>query len=90
MELDSEEGHGVPVSGKKKGFELNFSHVSLLPNALTPLLRDLNSHIKPGEIIRLGSCNSASVQGFMQILLGYREDFSGTLSVNGVSIKSIN
>jgi len=90
MPLDSQDGHGVPVEADRPGFDIKFGNVSLQANTPLPLLRNLNSHIRSGEIVRMGSCNSASVQGLMQILVGYRDDFSGTVAINGVSIKSLN
>lgn len=90
MELDSPEGHSVPVRPNENGYDLKFANLSLHPNKPTPLLRNLNADIRSGEVVRMGSCNSASVQALLQILVGYREDFSGTVTVNGVSIKSIN
>lgn len=91
MDLEEEEGHAIPPNAQKMtGFDIRINDLQMYTPTGLRLLDHFSAHIRPGEIVRLSGCSSASTQGLLEALIAYRTDYGGNIAINGISLKSLS
>jgi len=69
--------------------EVNFEHVSFRYNEDTPLIDDMNIHVKPGQMVAIVGPTGAGKTTMVNLLLRFYELNSGRITVDGIDIKKI-
>lgn len=90
LELDKPTGHDVPIAEGQKGFGIELRNLTYMDlQTEKPLLDNFNAHIEPGEMVRLEGCNTPAVWAIIDSLIGQRDEFEGSVLVNGMSVRSL-
>jgi len=90
LDLDSPDGHKVPTIKDQFGFQLDIQNLGF--NDIQTGLVMLNPYsevIEAGDMVRVEGCNTSSVHAMIDAILGIRTQFSGSILINGLSIKEI-
>jgi len=69
--------------------EVNFEHVSFRYNEDTPLIEDMNIHVKPGQMVAIVGPTGAGKTTMVNLLLRFYELNSGRITIDGIDIKKI-
>lgn len=90
LELDSPDGHKVPKIEGESGYKIDIQGLGFndLQTGIA-MLDPYSSTIEAGETVRVEGCNTSSVHAMMDAIVGIRTEFTGSLLINGLSIKEI-
>ena len=69
--------------------EVNFEHVSFRYKEDTPLIEDMNIHVKPGQMVAIVGPTGAGKTTMVNLLLRFYELNSGRITVDGIDITKI-
>ena len=90
LELDAPTGHDVPSVDGQFGYQVDLSDLSFKDlKTGQNLITNFNARIESGEMVRLEGCNTASVQAIVDSLVGMREEFGGSILINGLDVRSL-
>ncbi len=90
LELDPPTGHDVPAIDGKYGYNIDLRDLSFVDlKTGQALVSNFNAHVESGEIARLEGCNTASVQAIVDSLVGMRDEFAGSILINGLDVRSL-
>ena len=90
LELDPPTGHDVPAIDGRFGYQIELSDLSFKDlKTGQNLISNFNARIEAGEMVRLEGCNTASVQAIVDSLVGMREEFGGSVLINGLDVRSL-
>jgi subfamily B ATP-binding cassette protein MsbA len=65
-----------------------FNHVSFkYPESVEPVLTDVNIDIAPGETVAVVGYSGAGKSTFVDLLLGFWADYSGSIEIDGTDIR---
>ncbi|MAF10168.1 ABC transporter [Candidatus Poribacteria bacterium] len=90
--IDSEaeqEDDGTLVSVPSVAGEVQFTNMTFGYDAHKPVLRDINLHVKPGEMIGLVGHSGAGKSTMINLICRFYEPDSGLLEIDGVDITQI-
>ena len=93
LPLEKSGGLDVPRFDKRfeKGLEIHFKNMSYrYPNNQKPTLDNINLHIKSGERICISGLGSSGKTTLTSTISGIYSDFSGTITVNGISLRDLD
>ena len=83
---EPEPGYNAPGRMAAVHGEIIFKNVSFAYPGREPTLRNVNLHIRPGEIVALTGPNGAGKTTLMNLLLRLHDPDSGAISVDGLDI----
>lgn len=90
LELDNPEGHDVPNKDNDPGYSVEMHNLGFKDlQTGHVLIENFNTHIESGEIVRMDGCNTASVQAIVDSLIGQRDEYDGSIMINGLGMDGL-
>lgn len=79
----------APISKDTIRGEVNFEHVSFRYQEDSPLIEDMNIHVKPGQMVAIVGPTGAGKTTLVNLLLRFYELNGGRITVDGIDIKKM-
>lgn len=76
----------APISKHTSRGEVNFEHVSFRYQEDSPLIEDMNIHVKPGQMVAIVGPTGAGKTTLVNLLLRFYELNGGRITVDGIDI----
>lgn len=78
-----------PVSMPKMRGDIHFDHVDFAYDPDTPVLRDLDFHVRPGEFVAVVGATGAGKSTLVSLLCRFYDVEGGAVRVDGVDVRDV-
>jgi len=90
LPLDKGPGISVPASSAEGGIKLKANNLEFsYPHSSRPVVKGLNLEVNPGEKVCITGLNGSGKSTLASLLSGIYSSFKGSITVNGIPIRSI-
>jgi ABC-type bacteriocin/lantibiotic exporter with double-glycine peptidase domain len=91
MDLPLEEIRGLQLPESKEGLAIFARDLSFTyPDQQTPTLSDIDLDIRPGDRVAITGVDGSGQTTLLRVLGALHDDFDGTLTYDGVTVRSMN
>jgi ABC-type bacteriocin/lantibiotic exporter with double-glycine peptidase domain len=91
LELEDDEGMDFKEALVDGGISIETKELSYQPEpSMPPILKDVNISIKSGERVAITGFNASGKSTLLRILLGLYENYTGSITYNGIPRRNIN